>query len=167
VTDRLCVTHGDRPEGEIARNRHGAGVPVAAGKMPPVLIVVAPTVPVPASMAPLLTVTAELAIEPLTTSVPALTVVAPLSGLLAVSTRGARADLREPLAPETTPPKLKVSDLIDGEHAVDHVARDGPAGAAAAEAQCAGADRGGAGMRVIVREHQGAPSDLLDRPPAV
>ena len=37
---------------------------------------VALTVPV-ASMAPLLTVTAELAIEPLTTSAPALTVVAP------------------------------------------------------------------------------------------
>jgi hypothetical protein len=39
----------------------------------------APTVPVPASMAPLLTVTAELAIEPLTTIVPALAVVAPSS----------------------------------------------------------------------------------------
>jgi hypothetical protein len=35
------------------------------------LIAVAPNVPVPVSMAPPLTVAAELAIEPLTTSVPA------------------------------------------------------------------------------------------------
>ena len=55
------------------------GVPVAPGaKMPPLAMVVAPTVPVPASMAPAPTVTAELAIEPLTTSVPALTNVGPL-----------------------------------------------------------------------------------------
>jgi hypothetical protein len=27
-------------------------------------------------------------------------------------------------APETTPPKLKVSDLVDGEHAVDDGACD-------------------------------------------
>ena len=47
-------------------------------KVPPLLIVVAPTVPVPPSVAPLLTVTAELAIEPFTDSVPALTVVAPV-----------------------------------------------------------------------------------------
>jgi hypothetical protein len=45
--------------------------------VPPLLIVVAPTVPVPASMAPLFTVTGELAIEPFTISVPALTAVAP------------------------------------------------------------------------------------------
>ena len=57
-----------------------AGVPPAApgAKVPPLLIVVAPTVPVPARMAPLLTVTAELAIEPFTTSAPALTVVGPV-----------------------------------------------------------------------------------------
>jgi hypothetical protein len=47
-------------------------------KMPPLQIVVAPTVPAPVSMAPELTVTAELAIEPFTTSVPALTVVGPV-----------------------------------------------------------------------------------------
>ena len=44
----------------------------------PLCIVSAPTVPAPASVAPLATVTAELPIEPLTSSVPALTVVAPL-----------------------------------------------------------------------------------------
>ena len=55
------------------------GVPSGPGaKMLPLLIVVAPTVPVPVSSAPLATVTAELAIEPLTTSVPAVIVVAPL-----------------------------------------------------------------------------------------
>ena len=47
-------------------------------KVPPLLMVVAPTVPVPASVAPLFTVTAELAIEPFTVSVPAVTVVGPL-----------------------------------------------------------------------------------------
>jgi hypothetical protein len=52
--------------------------------MPPLMIVVAPTVPVPASSAPAFTVTAELAIEPFTTSVPALTVVGPLYVLAAV-----------------------------------------------------------------------------------
>ena len=56
-----------------------AGVPAEPGaKMPPLLMVVVPTMPVPPRVAPLLTVTAELAIEPFTTSVPALTVVAPL-----------------------------------------------------------------------------------------
>jgi hypothetical protein len=54
------------------------GVPTGPGaKMPPVRIVVAPTVPMPTSTAPALTVTAELAIDPFTTSVPALTVVGP------------------------------------------------------------------------------------------
>jgi hypothetical protein len=47
-------------------------------KVPPLWIVVAPTVPVPASVAPALTVTAELAIEPLTMRVPAVTAVAPV-----------------------------------------------------------------------------------------
>jgi hypothetical protein len=46
--------------------------------VPPLAIVVAPTVPMPASVAPFATVTAELAIEPFTTSVPALTEVGPL-----------------------------------------------------------------------------------------
>ncbi len=46
-------------------------------KVPPLKIVVAPTVPMPASVAPLFTVTAELAIAPFTMSVPALTAVAP------------------------------------------------------------------------------------------
>ena len=55
------------------------GVPSGPGaKVPPPLIVVAPTVPVPASVPPLFTVTAELAIEPFTNSVPAVIVVAPL-----------------------------------------------------------------------------------------
>jgi hypothetical protein len=45
--------------------------------VPPLMMVVAPTVPMPESMAPAFTVTAELAIEPLTISVPALTVVVP------------------------------------------------------------------------------------------
>jgi len=47
-------------------------------KVPPLLMVVAPTVPVPESVAPEFTVTAELAIEPFTVRVPAFTVVAPL-----------------------------------------------------------------------------------------
>jgi len=50
---------------------------VPGAKMPPLLIVVAPTVPVPASVAPEFTITAELAMEPFTKSVPALTAVAP------------------------------------------------------------------------------------------
>ena len=55
------------------------GVPIGPGaKVPPLKIVVAPTVPVPVSRPPLLTVMAELAIEPVTSSVPALTVVGPL-----------------------------------------------------------------------------------------
>jgi hypothetical protein len=45
--------------------------------MPPLMIVRPPTVPVPLSVAPEFTVTAELAIEPFTVSVPALTAVAP------------------------------------------------------------------------------------------
>ena len=45
--------------------------------VPPLMIVVAPTVPVPASVAPDFTVTAELAIDPFTISVPALIAVAP------------------------------------------------------------------------------------------
>jgi len=45
--------------------------------VPPLKIMVAPTVPVPANVAPEFTVTAELAIEPFTISVPALTDVAP------------------------------------------------------------------------------------------
>jgi hypothetical protein len=44
--------------------------------VPPLLIVSPPTVPVPESVAPEFTVTAELAIEPLTISVPTLTAVA-------------------------------------------------------------------------------------------
>ena len=48
----------------------------------PLAIVSAPTVPAPASVAPLLTDTAELASDPLTSSVPALTVVPPLWGLV-------------------------------------------------------------------------------------
>jgi hypothetical protein len=56
-----------------------SGVPSAPVENALALIAVAPNVPV-ASMAPLLTVTAELAIEPLTTSAPALTVVGPLDG---------------------------------------------------------------------------------------
>ena len=51
---------------------------VPGANVPPLKIVVAPTVPVPVSMAPAATVTAELAIEPFTVSVPALTVVGPL-----------------------------------------------------------------------------------------
>ena len=43
----------------------------------PLLIVSPPTVPAPESMAPAFTVTAELAIEPFTVSVPAATVVGP------------------------------------------------------------------------------------------
>ena len=43
----------------------------------PLMIMVAPTVPVPESVAPEFTVTAELAIEPFTVSVPAATVVGP------------------------------------------------------------------------------------------
>jgi hypothetical protein len=56
-----------RDRSRLARYRQVSGVPVAPGaKMPPALIVIALTVLVPASMAPLLTVTAELV--PLTTS---------------------------------------------------------------------------------------------------
>ena len=46
--------------------------------MPPLAMLVVPTVPVPASSAPGFTVTAELAIEPLTISAPALIVVGPV-----------------------------------------------------------------------------------------
>ena len=41
-------------------------------KVPPLLIVVAPTVPMPASVPPLFTVIVELGIVPFTTRVPAL-----------------------------------------------------------------------------------------------
>ena len=55
------------------------GVPEPGANMPPLLMVVAPTVPVPASRAPALTVTPlDDAMSPFTTSVPALTVVAPV-----------------------------------------------------------------------------------------
>ncbi|MCY1169360.1 hypothetical protein D9M73_93860 [compost metagenome] len=47
-------------------------------RTPPEAMLVLPTVPLPPRMPPLLTVTAELAIEPLTERVPAETVVAPL-----------------------------------------------------------------------------------------
>jgi len=47
-------------------------------KVPPLLIVVGPTVPVPASVAPRFTVTGELAIEPFTIRVPPSIVVAPV-----------------------------------------------------------------------------------------
>src|SRR5262249_8470532 len=77
--------------------------------VPPLLIVVAPTVPVPASVPPLFTVIVELGIVPFTTRVPAL--IAPgqrrsararqrpgaAAGLLTVHEaliRGARRDLR-------------------------------------------------------------------------
>ena len=54
-------------------------VPEPGAKMPPLITVVAPTVPVPESMPPLLTVVrTELAIEPLTASVPALIAVPPV-----------------------------------------------------------------------------------------
>ena len=46
--------------------------------VPPLKIVVGPTVPVPASIAPAFTATAEFAIEPFTISVPAATVVGPV-----------------------------------------------------------------------------------------
>ena len=55
------------------------GVPVGPGaKVPPLAIVVAPRVPVLVSVVPLPTVSTELAIEPVTTSAPPLTVVGPL-----------------------------------------------------------------------------------------
>jgi hypothetical protein len=55
------------------------GVPIGPGaKVPPLRMVAAPTAPVPVSSAPFPTVTAELAIEPVTTSAPPLTVVGPL-----------------------------------------------------------------------------------------
>jgi hypothetical protein len=46
--------------------------------VPPSLIVVVPTIPAPASVPPAFTVTVELAIEPFTTSVPAVMVVSPV-----------------------------------------------------------------------------------------
>ena len=46
--------------------------------VPPLFTVTAPATPLPASVPLLLTVTAELAIEPFTMSVPALIVVGPL-----------------------------------------------------------------------------------------
>ena len=55
------------------------GMAIGPGaNVPPLLTVIAPTLPLPASSAPLLTAAAELAIEPSTTSAPALTVVAPV-----------------------------------------------------------------------------------------
>jgi hypothetical protein len=50
------------------------GVPLPGAKMPPLLTVVVPTVPVPARVPPLFTVTVELAIVPVTFRVPMLTV---------------------------------------------------------------------------------------------
>ena len=53
--------------------------PEPGAKMPPLLICVAPTVPVPASVPPLFTlVRLDAAIEPFTKSVPASTVVVPV-----------------------------------------------------------------------------------------
>ncbi|MBA2589626.1 MAG: hypothetical protein H0U98_13505 [Alphaproteobacteria bacterium] len=52
-------------------------VPLPGLKVPPLAIVVLPTVPLPERIAPLCTVTALAAMEPVTFSVPALTVVGP------------------------------------------------------------------------------------------
>src|SRR5262249_57294425 len=71
--------------------------------VPPLMIVVAPTVPVPASVAPEFTVTAELAIEPFTVSVPALTAVAPEYELLPKSVSAPAPILVNPPLPETPP----------------------------------------------------------------
>ena len=49
-----------------------------AVSVPPDATLVAPTLPVPVNVAPLATLTLELAIEPVTLSVPALTVVTPV-----------------------------------------------------------------------------------------
>ena len=51
--------------------------PLPGATVAPLCKVVAPTVPLPASVAPLATATAEWASEPLTASVPAATVVGP------------------------------------------------------------------------------------------
>ncbi|OQC55628.1 MAG: hypothetical protein BWX54_01864 [Verrucomicrobia bacterium ADurb.Bin018] len=58
---------------------------VLPGLMVPASDEIGPTVPAPASVAPLFTVIAELPSAPLTSSVPALTVVPPLMVLLPVS----------------------------------------------------------------------------------
>ncbi len=59
-------------------------LPVPGTRVAPVCSVVAPTVPLPASVAPWATVTADWASAPLTASVPAATMVAPDSVLVPV-----------------------------------------------------------------------------------
>ena len=88
------------------------GVPDPGANVPPALIVVAPTVPLPVSSAPLLTVTAELAIEPFTTSAPALTDVGPPYVLAAVSTVAPVPFCWNAPVPEITLPKVKVSERL-------------------------------------------------------
>jgi hypothetical protein len=83
------------------------GDPVGPGaNVPPLLTVTAPTTPLPASVAPLLIATAELAIEPFTMSVPAVIVVGPLYVFAAVSTKEPApifSSGRGPLSSEITP----------------------------------------------------------------
>ena len=77
--------------------------------MPPLLMVVAPTAPVPASVAPLFTVTAELEIEPFTTSVPALIVVPPVYVLVPDSVRDPLPSL---ISDPPVPPEFPPSSMI-------------------------------------------------------
>src|SRR5437588_378799 len=81
-------------------------------KVPPLAIVAAPTVPVPASMAPELTVTAELAIEPFTISVPALIVVAPEYELLPNSVSAPPPTLERPPGPPIVPDSVVLLPLV-------------------------------------------------------
>jgi hypothetical protein len=81
-------------------------------KMPPLMIVVAPTVPAPASMAPEFTVTAELAIEPFTIRVPALTVVAPEYVSVPDSVRVPVPALVTPPVPESVNASVTVLPLV-------------------------------------------------------
>src|SRR5262249_28400214 len=85
---------------------------VPGAKMPPLLIVVAPTVPMPASVAPAFTVTAELAIDPFTTSVPALTAVAPEYVSVPVSVSVPVPILVSPPVPEIVPASVALLPLV-------------------------------------------------------
>jgi hypothetical protein len=79
-------------------------------KMPPPLIWVLPTVPVPASVPPEFTVTAELAIEPFTISVPALTVQGITAELVPVSVQVLVPPL--PPAPPVPPPSPPLPPVV-------------------------------------------------------
>ena len=79
-------------------------IEVPGDSVPPLLTTVVPTVPVPPSVPPLLTVTLDNAIEPVTSNVPALTVVAPLYKFTPERVSVPAPACWTVPVPETTPP---------------------------------------------------------------